>query len=79
MKFIPFTNVFQYYLAARIENRRQNLDKAAVYMGTFDKLVTQNALADKIPVTDSYNFYNYGDALYQNPNWNSDYEPFVLN
>ena len=76
---IPFTNVFQYYLAARIENRRQNLDKAAVYMGTFDKLVTQNALADKIPVTDSYNFYNYGDALYQNPNWNSDYEPFVLN
>lgn len=65
---IPFTNVFQYYLASKMETRKQNPDKAGVYMADFTRLVTQNALADIIPATDSYSYWKYPDQEgYVNP------------
>jgi hypothetical protein len=47
---IPFYNVFQYYIASRIEQRKGKLGEAKVLMDEFNNLVLQNAKhKDTIP------------------------------
>ncbi len=69
---IPFTNVFQFYLAAKLELRKGNPDSHALFMDQFTKQVLANALADMIPVNDEWKSYNYNDDfLYDGLNLNS--------
>ncbi len=47
---IPFYNVFQYYIASRIEQRRGNLENSLLLMGQFDKMILANSqFRDVIP------------------------------
>lgn len=71
---IPFTNVFQLYLAAKIEKRKGNDDKHTDYMDQFRKQVLSNALADMIPVNDEWQYHNYyDDFLFDGLNLNNSY------
>jgi hypothetical protein len=65
---IPFTNVFPYYIASRIENRKGNTDRAKGYMEDWRSMVTQNAEADRVPLPDEYIYYNFVDPVYGEPN-----------
>lgn len=58
---IPFTNVFQHYLSAKIEKRKGNDDRHVTYMDMFNKAVLNNALSDMVPVNDEWKYYNYSD------------------
>ena len=40
---IPFYNVFQYYIASRIEQRRGNTEESLLLMNQFEKMVFQNS------------------------------------
>jgi hypothetical protein len=56
---IPFTNVFQYYLASWIERRKGNDDKAVLFMQEFKDRVLDNALASSAPTAESLTYYNF--------------------
>lgn len=56
---IPFTNVFQYYLASWIERRKGNEQKAILYMQEFNNMVLSNALASSAPTPDSGTYYKF--------------------
>ena len=60
---IPFTNVFSTYLAAMIEYKNGNIDKAKTWMADFKEEVMNNALADRVSVADYYTYYNYYDSI----------------
>lgn len=60
---IPFTNVFQYYLAAQIMGRKMKFDEHKYFMDIFNKQVLANALSDMIPTPDGYTYYNFEDPL----------------
>jgi hypothetical protein len=71
---IPFTNVFWMYIAAQIEKRKGNDDKAKEYMDMFNKQVLANALADMVPTTDEWTRHNYSDDfLFDGLNLNNSY------
>lgn len=59
---VPFTNVFQYYIASWIERRKGNEDKATLYMSEFEKQVLNNALASTVPPPDFQNYYRFDDG-----------------
>lgn len=64
---VDFTNVFSTYIAAQIERRKGNMDKALQYEKEFKGQVLDNALKSKIPTTDSqcyYNFVPHGPSTY---------------
>lgn len=71
---VTLTHAFQYYLASKIEIRKGNPTRSSLHDAMFNKVVLQAALADKIPVTDTYSYFNYLDPLLGrvNQNWNSD-------
>jgi len=56
---VPFTNVFQYYLASWIERRKGNEDKATLYMQEFKDKVLDNALPSSAPTSDSSDYYKF--------------------
>lgn len=58
---IPFTNVFQKYLASWIERRKDNEDKAVQYMTEFKDEVLNNALASKVNTVDAIEYYSFVD------------------
>jgi hypothetical protein len=60
---VPFYNIFQFYLAAKIEARKQNKEAAADWMRQFQEALLKNALADKVPATDQQTYYNFADPL----------------
>ena len=71
---IPFTNVFQHYLAAQMERRKGNDEKYASFMDTFMKQVLSNALADMVQVNDQWVYHNYYDNfLFDGLNLNNSY------
>lgn len=58
---VTFYNIFELYLCAKIEERKQNKQSATDYMNQFTNLLLQNAASDKIPnkdVTSRYTFAN---------------------
>lgn len=60
---IPFTNVFQYYLASWIERRKGNEDKAVLYMNEFNEKVLNNALSSLVPTSDHQDYYKFIDDI----------------
>lgn len=60
---IPFTNVFQLYIGAKIELRRKNTESYVALMQKFDNQVLANAMADMVPVVDSYVYHNIEDPF----------------
>ncbi len=60
---VNFTNVFQWYLASMIENRKGNIDKAELYMKKFDGMVLDNALKSAVPTQDEQTYFQYDDYL----------------
>lgn len=56
---IPFTNVFQLWIASWIERRKGNEDKALLYMKEFNEQVLNNALAANVPTHDYQDYYNW--------------------
>lgn len=64
---VPFYNVFQYYIASKIERRKDNREKANEYLQLFHNEVLKNALADKVPVLDKQIYYNFQDPLEASP------------
>jgi len=58
---VPFTNVFQYYLASWIERRKGNEDKATLYMQEFKDKVLDNALGSSAPTSDYLSYYKFVD------------------
>lgn len=56
---IPFYNIFKYYLAYKIENARQDLDRAGFYLNTFKEKLLEQALADQSPLIDYQDYYNF--------------------
>ena len=61
---ISFTNVFPLYLAAKIETRKGNPDKADWYTNQWRNQMTQCAEADYVPLPDDYRYYSYSDEIY---------------
>lgn len=58
---IPFYNIFEYWLAAKIETRKQRHDVAANYMKQFEELLRNNAKADRVPNINFSNRYTFQD------------------
>lgn len=58
---VSFTNVFQYYIGSRIEERKGNIEKADRLMKKFEDKVLNNALHNKTPITDEFEYYSYDD------------------
>ena len=56
---IPFTNVFQLFLASWIERRKGNEDKATLYMQEFKDKVLDNALSSTAPTSDISTYYEF--------------------
>jgi hypothetical protein len=58
---VTFTNVFQLYLAAWIEKRKGNEQKAIFYTTEFNNQVLNNALSSIAPTIDESTYYNFSD------------------
>lgn len=58
---VTFTNAFQYYIASKIEERRQNLEKATAYRAIFKEIVLNNALHQKTATKQYQTYYNFID------------------
>jgi len=58
---VGFTNVFQYYIASRIEQRKGNTEESDRLMAYFNKQLLDNALQNKAPMTDEFEYYSYDD------------------
>lgn len=56
---VSFTNVIQFFLASRIEEKRQGKDKAKEYMAQFKDICIQNATKSDSLVTAKKSYYNY--------------------
>lgn len=61
---VTFTNVFPLYIGSRIETRKDNKDSATSLMEEWEGKVKQNALADRVPLTDNYRYANFEDPIY---------------
>ena len=59
---INFENAFQFYIAYKIELRRQNLEKAAQYKTQFEAVVRANAEAEATPSMDGYQHWSFVDG-----------------
>jgi hypothetical protein len=59
---VTFTNVFPSFIAARIEERKGNLERAQYYMGQFEKQVLNNALSQRVPSADVGSYYAFGES-----------------
>lgn len=59
---ITFPDVFQYYLAAKIEERRQNTQKSKEYMNDFRNKVINNAIRNYSPHLDTQKYYTFIDT-----------------
>jgi len=72
---IPFFNTCQYYVAYKIELKRQNAEMAAYYKNLCDVEVMRNARSDKSYTTETYEYYKVRDGYYSDTrwrDWNSD-------
>lgn len=58
---VSFYNVFHSFIAARIEKRKKNPEKAMEYMAEFQNQVLNNALANSVPLVDASSYYNFVD------------------
>lgn len=58
---IPFVNTGETYIAAKIEQRKQNADKMQNYMKMFRDQMLENAQSDSTPIVSGYNYYDYGN------------------
>lgn len=58
---VTFTNAFQYYIASKIEERRQNLEKATAYRAIFKEIVLNNALHQKTATKQYQSYYSFMD------------------
>lgn len=65
---VTFTNAFQYYLASKIEERRQNLEKATAYYQRFKDIVLSNATHQKSALKQYQNYYKHVDPSIANIN-----------
>lgn len=61
---VPFTNIFYPYIAWRLWLRKGDKDSAKLFYDDFNTQLLNNALADMIPVTDEFTYYNYRDSSY---------------
>lgn len=59
---IPFTNIFQYYIAAKILMRKGRLQEADAYLLKFSEGVFSNAKADKSYAAETTSYYSYTEA-----------------
>ena len=60
---VTFYNVLPYYIAYKIMQRKEQLDVAATFLATFKDEVTNIALADRVPTSDTQTYYVFGDPL----------------
>lgn len=58
---VTFSNCFQYYIASKIEERRQNVQKAQFYYDRFMKIVKDNALHEKSAAKQYMSRYRFID------------------
>lgn len=56
---VPFTNVFQYYLASWIERRKGNIQESQLYMQEFKDKVLDSALASSVATSDYIDYYTF--------------------
>jgi hypothetical protein len=56
---VTFYNAIQFFVAGRIETRRQNWDKAKEYMKEFDRIVQQNVLKRDNLLKNKKKYYTY--------------------
>lgn len=58
---VPFTNIFQYYIASKIFEKKGKYGEADRYLLIFNQKLLDNALQNKSPLTDKWEYYDYQD------------------
>lgn len=56
---VTFPHIFQNYIASKIELRKGNADSASTYKQDFDNDILKNVIANSVPTTDYYRYYNF--------------------
>lgn len=62
---VTFHNVFPYFIAYKIEQRRKNLESAQYYKGEWELRMARNARSEKSETLEIYQYYDFqnGDVL----------------